>query len=173
MYHIFQFSFRKLIECMFIHSAKMIPYRLLFIIDVFMIINHYITYNRLNNLTVYNKRKTCSNIITYLLKQKNFTFIHFQSPFSLGLTTITCISKGFLICSLGIFRIALTISIILSGSSSLSILISFLFNSFKYISVGFEYLVKRRDGHPHITLVVVPILKFKSSVCRNVWRSPG
>lgn len=26
MYHIFQFSFRKLIECMFIHSAKMIPY---------------------------------------------------------------------------------------------------------------------------------------------------
>lgn len=42
-----------------------------------MIINHYVTYNRLNNLTIYNKRKTCSNIITYLFKQKNFPFISF------------------------------------------------------------------------------------------------
>lgn len=83
MYHIFQFSFRKLIECMFIHSAKMIPYKMLFIIDVFMIINHYVTYNHLNNLTIYNKRKTCTDIITCLFKQKNFPFIHFQSPFSL------------------------------------------------------------------------------------------
>ena len=61
----------------------MIPYRMLFIIDVFMIINHYVTYNRLNNLTIYNKRKTCTDIITCLFKQKNFPFIHFQSPFSL------------------------------------------------------------------------------------------
>lgn len=85
MYHIFQFSFRKLIECMFIHSAKMIPYKMLFIIDVFMIINHYITYNRLNNLTVYNKRKTCSDIITHLLKQKNFTFHSFSISFPINI----------------------------------------------------------------------------------------
>ena len=46
-----------------------------------MIINHYITYNRFDNLTVYNKRKTCSDIITHLLKQKNFPFIYFISIF--------------------------------------------------------------------------------------------
>ena len=48
-----------------------------------MIINHYIAYNRFDNLIIYNKRKTCSDIITPLLKQKNFPFIYFQSPFSL------------------------------------------------------------------------------------------
>lgn len=76
MYHILYFSFRKLIKCVFVHSTEMIPYRMLLIIDVFMIINHYVTYNRLNNLTIYNKRKTCTDIITCFLKQKNFPVIH-------------------------------------------------------------------------------------------------
>lgn len=42
---------------MLVHSAEMIPYRMLSIIDVFMIINYYIIYDRFDNLTIYNKRK--------------------------------------------------------------------------------------------------------------------
>ena len=41
----------------------------------------------------------------------------------------------------------------------LSILVPFLFNSFKYIPVSFEYIIERRDGHPidGFTIMAYPL----------------